>query len=79
MTGDALSLAVMTMLMPVEAVMFSLLRDFLSYVFIMACALGLFMLLFIDHWLGYWLVAVFFIAAAEHAWKRRRMFAGFMR
>ncbi len=79
MAGDALTLAKMTMLMPVEAGMFSVLRDFLLYMFGMAGAAILFLLLLIGHWFGNWLVAVFFIAFAAEAWKRRRQLIDFIR
>jgi len=52
--------------------MWTLLRLFLFYVFVAAGAVGLAVLLLIGHWIGYWLVAVFFIAAGAEAWKRRR-------
>jgi hypothetical protein len=59
--------------------MFFLLRRFLFYVFAMAGAVVLLLLLLSGHWLGYWLAAVFFVAAGTEAWKRRRQWSCLIR
>jgi hypothetical protein len=59
--------------------MFCLLRRFLFYVCAMAGAVVLFLLLLSGHWLGYWLAAVFFVAAGAEAWKRRMQWTGLIR
>jgi hypothetical protein len=59
--------------------MFFLLRRFLFYVFAMAGAVVLLLLLLSGHCLGYWLAAVFVLAAGAEAWKRRRQWTVLIR
>ena len=71
MAGDALSLAVMTIWTPVVLVMFSVLLEFLAYLAAMVGAVVLVFIILSGHWLGYWLIAVFFIAVFARAFEQR--------